>query len=72
MPRRRSPYQAEFRSQMANLVRSGRTSISPPPSSHHHESQQALVQPHRQRQLDVLIAALVAIDKILQEKRNVA
>lgn len=31
-----------------------------------------LVQPHRQRQLDVLIAALVAIDKILQEKRNVA
>ncbi len=35
------------------------------------DSRVLLVQPHRQRQLDVLIAAFVAIDKILQEKRNV-
>jgi hypothetical protein len=31
-----------------------------------------LIQPHRQRQLNVAVAAFVAVDKILQEKRNVA
>src|SRR5206468_21386 len=32
----------------------------------------ALEQPHRQRELNVAIAAFVTIDEVLQEKRNVA